>query len=112
MDLGKNHQVLAYGYDLRAGDVGAPSELDVFVYDPNWPMRDDVAIRVALSSPLEASTVTYVDGDAPVRGFFRSAYRSADPSSVVPPVVVVPEGSEPVATGRLGSETQSDHEPT
>ena len=120
MDLGRNHQVLAYGYDLRAGpdggDAGAARALDVLVYDPNWPGRDDVAIRVVLTDPLEASTVAYMDGDAPVRGFFRSAYRSADPSAVVPGPAGVPPGPGPgpgpVATGLPGSEIQSDHEPT
>jgi hypothetical protein len=116
-DLGKNHQVLAYGYDLTtaAGSVGG--ELRVFVYDPYWPGRDDVAIRVSLADPLESSTVAYVDGDAPVRGFFRSIYRPADPSSVVPvpptgPAVGEPAGVGPVATGLPSSEIQSDHEPT
>jgi hypothetical protein len=102
MDLGTNHQVLAYGYDLWI-DGGIARSLDVFVYDPNWPMRDDVAIRVALRTPLEASTVAYVANDAPVRGFFRTVYRRAGPS---------PVSGGPVATGRDGSEIQSDHEPT
>lgn len=99
LDLGLNHQVLAYGYDLTVEADGTPRALDVFVYDPNWPGRDDVAIRVALETPLEASTVGYALGERPVRGFFRSAYRPDDPSSVV-------------AIGRDGSEIQSDHEPT
>jgi hypothetical protein len=120
MDLGKNHQVLAYGYDLRVDGEGRSQSLDVFVYDPNWPMRDDVAIHVALRTPLEASTVTYVENDAPVRAFFRSVYRVADPSAVsggpaAPAPAATPAspaGNSPVATGRDGSEIQSDHEPT
>jgi hypothetical protein len=118
MDLGLNHQVLAYGYDLTIGDGGVPRELSVFVYDPNWPGRDDLAIRVALAAPLEASTVSYVPGDRVVRGFFRSAYRPADPTSVVAPVpsaspapVASPE-ARPTATGRERSEIQSDQDPT
>jgi hypothetical protein len=113
MDLGKNHQVLAYGYDLRADEGGVARSLDVFVYDPNWPLRNDVAIHVDLRTPLEGSAVGYVENEAPVRGFFRSAYRVADPSPVSGgPVAAPPSARGPVAMGREGSEIQSDHEPT
>lgn len=38
--LTMNHQVLAYGYTIDAGGVS------LRVYDPNWPMRDDVEVRI------------------------------------------------------------------
>jgi hypothetical protein len=120
MDLGLNHQVLAYGYELSTDSRGAATGLDVQVYDPNWPGRDDVAIRVALRPVAGDATVSYVEGDRPVRGFFRTAYRPADPSAVVPRAPSepsgdagppAPSGSSPVATGRDGSEIQSDQDP-
>jgi len=81
-DLGLNHQVLAYGYDEGAGPA-APSR--VLVYDPNYPGDDAVAITVTTGDPAGRSTFAYVAGDHPVRGFFRSGYRPADPSSIAGP---------------------------
>ncbi len=99
-DLGLNHQVLAYGYEL---DESA-KKLRVRVCDPNFPGDDGVAVQVSLADPIEASSFTYVAGDHPVRGFFRTAYRWNDPSSVA--------GSPAsLATGLDGSEIQSDQEP-
>jgi hypothetical protein len=112
MDLGLNHQVLAYGYDLTVNSRGAATGLDVLVYDPNWPGRDDVAIRIAVHPTPGDSTVSYLEGDRPVRGFFRTAYRPEDPSAVAgsSSAASVPDPS-PVATGRTGSEIQSDQDP-
>jgi hypothetical protein len=45
LDLGKNHQVLAYGYQM------AGSALRVQVYDPNQADADDVCLCVNLLSP-------------------------------------------------------------
>jgi hypothetical protein len=111
MDLGLNHQVLAYGYDLTTDGDGTAVGLDVLVYDPNYPGRDDIAICVALRRPVGDSTVGYLAGDRPVRGFFRSVYRSVDPSAVGGAAVAEPPGSSPAATGRDGSEIQSDQDP-
>ena len=78
-DLGLNHQVLAYGYDDGPEAAGS---VRVLVYDPNYPGDDSVAITVAMGDPVERSTFAYVAGDSPVRGFFRSGYRAADPTSI------------------------------
>jgi hypothetical protein len=40
--LGRNHQVLAWGYRV------AEHELALRIYDPNWPDRDDVEVRLRL----------------------------------------------------------------
>jgi hypothetical protein len=40
LKLTSNHQVLAFAYEL-AGDA-----VTLRVYDPNWPGRDDVSVRV------------------------------------------------------------------
>jgi hypothetical protein len=71
-DLGENHQVLAYGYDLT-GD-----QLVLHLYDPNWPGRDDVAMSLRISDPSRPIAVTY-EPPSPVFTFFRVDYRTAIP---------------------------------
>ena len=41
-DLTKDHQVLAYGYEID-DPSGA---ITIRIYDPNWPDRDDVTVRL------------------------------------------------------------------
>lgn len=82
-DLGLNHQVLAYGYDLDDGD-----NLTLHVYDPNtgaWA-ADDVALRLNLSQPSNASPITHnINIGHRVRGFLRVPYSPHDPSMLEPP---------------------------
>jgi hypothetical protein len=68
--LGKNHQVLAYGYAL---DEGA-GKLTLNVYDPNRPGRDDLTLDVALNRLDEPGAIVASWGEA-VRGFFWTPYR-------------------------------------
>lgn len=44
LDLSKSHQVLAYGYTIEG------SAVTLRVYDPNWPLRDEVTVTLAPSS--------------------------------------------------------------
>jgi hypothetical protein len=78
LELGNNHQVLAYGYDL---DEGA-GDLKVLVYDPNNPDDDGVTLAVNLADPDHPSRVTF-SADPDGRGFFRTAYTPADPSAAL-----------------------------
>lgn len=83
VDLGQNHQVLAYGYDLDG-----PNDLAILIYDPNTPIGDADRVRISLSlaNPAQASHVSHnVAIGNPVRGFFRVAYRYHDPTDLVPP---------------------------
>ncbi|HEY9905320.1 MAG TPA: hypothetical protein V6D43_23310 [Candidatus Sericytochromatia bacterium] len=41
LEIWNNHQVLAYGYSEASATT-----IDINIYDPNYPQRDDVAIRV------------------------------------------------------------------
>lgn len=86
-----NHQVLAYGYS-EVSD----STIDVNIYDPNYPGRDDITIRVERvpvgttfvpGVPLRKRTVLgfkcthrMFNRDKKVRGFFAMPY-----VPVVPP---------------------------
>lgn len=84
LTLARNHQVLAYGYDLDE-DTGA---LRIPVYDPNHPNDDGPALDLRLGRDEVVGEIGYVQGERPVRGFFLTRYRPADPTSAL-------EGPEP-----------------
>jgi hypothetical protein len=71
MQLGKNHQVTAYGYELTGSD------LSIHIYDPNAPSND--AVRMTLSLAQPEATKTVLLGSTPVYSFFRSKYAFAAP---------------------------------
>ena len=84
----KNHQVLAYAYQLDSAGV-----LFINIYDPNLPGRDDVTIRAEAlqvgeelapsgGQPLMGlKSAELVAGDEyrPVRGFFAMPYTPVKP---------------------------------
>ena len=72
-DLGKCHQVLAWGYDLDG------STLTLHIYDPNYPGRDST-ISLDIGHPSHTSPLD-VSGYPPetYRGFFRTHYSYHDP---------------------------------
>lgn len=72
--LNKNHQVLAYGYDLHG------PRLTLRIYDPNWPNDDEVTLRLDVADPRALVTPAYSKADAPVLSFFRAPYRWRDPA--------------------------------
>lgn len=71
--VGRNHQVLAYGYDLDE----ERGRLAILVYDPNHPDHDGLALTLDLTG--RDRRIGYVEGELPVRGFFRTPYRWAQP---------------------------------
>ncbi len=74
LNLGHNHQVLAWGYDLDA------TSATLHIYDPNWPDDDAVTLRFATVNSRAAADATYSKTDAPVVCFFRAPYSPRDPS--------------------------------
>jgi len=75
MDLGHQHQVLAYGYDL-ADEIAT-----IRVYDPNNPDNDDVTISLSLQDPGGA-TASYSPSDPQTPDlfcFFRVEYAAEVP---------------------------------
>ena len=72
-DLKRNHQVLAYGYELVGGS------LTLRVYDPNQPGRDDVTMRLETGDPTRPIPVRTFPAGSPVFAFFRVAYRAGSP---------------------------------
>jgi hypothetical protein len=80
LTLARNHQVLAYGYDLDA-DTGS---LRIPVYDPNhYPDEDGPALELRLGQDRVVGEIGYVQGERPVRGFFLTRYQRADPTSAL-----------------------------
>jgi hypothetical protein len=80
-----NHQVLAYGYRETAED-----SFEIKVYDPNFPRRDDVVLRmqrVMLEVGENAMALEGLSGNQyigeklhkPVRGFFDMPYVPVTP---------------------------------
>ena len=74
MQLSRNHQVLAFGYAEDGRGV------TLRLYDPNWPDRDDVTIRIALDPALRPSGLSQSTGE-PLLGWFVLPYSPADPPS-------------------------------
>ncbi|MGZ4695348.1 MAG: hypothetical protein ACXWA3_17135, partial [Acidimicrobiales bacterium] len=76
-DLGANHQVLAYGYDLDDD-----STLTIRVYDPNTPpdRADDVWVRLPVGHPESPGRIEHnVNISRSIRGFFQVPYAAEDP---------------------------------
>ena len=80
-DLGKNHQVLVYGYELE-GDA-----LKLMIYDPNAPGDDGAYLSVSLADPGLLSPVVYANSGSMIRDalcFFKTAYRAKTPPGLTP----------------------------
>ena len=77
VDLGKNHQVLAYGYDFDE----STGELTLKLYDPNHPLQE-VGLRCCLRS-TEQLNLRYSTGE-PTRGLFVSPYVAVNPTPGTP----------------------------
>lgn len=71
-DLGKNHQVLAYAYELEPS-TGA---LTVRVYDPNHPNQ---AVEIQCNVRSGMSLAPSYSTSEPLRGFFLTPYTQRDP---------------------------------
>jgi hypothetical protein len=75
MELGQNHQVLAWGY----ADEGANTI--VRIYDPNEHDRDDITITFDHTHPEHTTDFMHSMGDL-FLGFFPVDYSPADPAAV------------------------------
>jgi hypothetical protein len=72
MDLGQNHQVLAYAYELSGG------RLTIRISDPNWAGRDDVTMQLSIADPTKPIAVT-CSPSTTVWSFFRVPYTKSIP---------------------------------
>lgn len=77
-DMGHNHQVLAYGYDLGSDNV-----LALKLYDPNSPLDDNIRLSLSLDNPSHTTPINHnVNIRYPIRGFFHISYRWVSPPEV------------------------------
>jgi hypothetical protein len=77
LQLGHNHQALAFGYALSGREVM------LRVYDPNTGQNDGIGISFDASSPARATTFRHnLNLARPVRGFFLAAYSPAVPPAL------------------------------
>ena len=72
-ELKRNHQVLAYGYEL----VG--TDLEIRLYDPNHPKDDGVTLSLDLSHPTQRTTVLSFPAGPTVFSFFKVPYEARTP---------------------------------
>jgi hypothetical protein len=72
--LGRNHQVLVYGYEL------VNNELTLNIYDPNHPDTDDVTISLNIGDPTHTIDVHRShDTSTPIYCFFHIRYTYVSP---------------------------------
>lgn len=72
-ELKRNHQVLAYGYELDGTLVSLK------IYDPNHPAEDDVSLTLGLANPTRPPTVRFFPPGPSVIAFFRVRYEPVAP---------------------------------
>jgi hypothetical protein len=75
--MGNNHQVLAYGYDLNGND------LTIYIYDPNYPNRNNVTISLNIGDPQHTTPVRQSTGET-LYAFFRPDYGFSPPPITSP----------------------------
>ena len=74
-DLCKNHQVLAYGYDLDGTAV------TLHIYDPNWRNQDDVTLKLDVGNAHAPVPLTYSPTEA-MYCFFETPYSPVEPPTL------------------------------
>jgi len=93
LDLARNHQVLAWGYDLDGG------RLTLRIHDPNWPADDEVTLTLDVGDPDGEARPVYSKPDGPVVAFFKAPYRFRVSAVAGPPSEAV---NLPPAAGAHG----------
>lgn len=77
--LTRNHQVLAYGYEVVGAGETTGETVTIHVYDPNHPARDDVTLEAAVEPvapgvPWRDRIALRQSTGEPLLGFFRQPY--------------------------------------
>ena len=71
--MGHNHQVLVYGYELVNND------LTLDIYDPNSPGNDNIRYSLDIGHPQQTTDVHRSDGGSTIYCFFHTPYTYAAP---------------------------------
>ena len=103
--MGNNHQVLAYGYDMDGND------LSILVYDPNCPDDNNVRINLNLGNPRQTTRMWHshfdVNGNEiieTVYAFFSQGYVFAMPPAIPDPDPAAPERSFKITNASPGDQ--------
>lgn len=73
-ELGKNHQVLGYGYELDE----TSGNLSIQTYDPNYPNDDELTLTMNLSDRTSGQPIVHSREGPVIRGVFLTEYRVPD----------------------------------
>lgn len=102
--MGRNHQVLAYGYDLDGND------LSILVYDPNCPNDNNVRVNLNIGNPRQTTRMWHSHFNAnrtevlqDVYAFFGQRYGFA-----MPPAIPNPDPAAPERSFRITNSTPGD----
>jgi acylphosphatase len=90
-DLGKCHQVLAWGYDLDG------SNLTIHIYDPD-SLSDLNTVALDIADPEHTTPIPVSTWDGFFRGFFRTHYAYHDPRTPVSAALIATVVSSPGIT--------------
>jgi hypothetical protein len=74
MELSKNHQVIAYGYDTDGTSV------TLRIADPNWAHDDGVTLAFDTADPKGSMRPNWSRPDTPPLCFFMAPYQASDPA--------------------------------
>ncbi|PGV48658.1 hypothetical protein [Bacillus sp. AFS037270] len=72
-EIRRNHQVLAYGYDLNEHN------LSIHIYDPNFPNDDQVTLSLNIGKPESTTSVFHSKSSDQIYSFFRTDYKFIRP---------------------------------
>ena len=79
-DMGNNHQVLCWGYDLDGDD------LSILIYDPNCPDDNDVRIDLNIGNPRATTAMRHTRRGDTLWAFFTPMFMFAMPPDFSIPV--------------------------
>ena len=71
-EIRRNHQVLAYGYDLN-------ENMSIHIYDPNFPNDDLVTLSLNIGKSDSTTSVFHSKSSDPIYSFFRTDYKFKRP---------------------------------
>ncbi|MDR7307907.1 hypothetical protein J2X15_003212 [Rhodoferax saidenbachensis] len=102
--MGNNHQVLAYGYDMDGND------LSILVYDPNCPDDNNVRINLDLGNPRQTTRMWHSHIDSArkevvenVFAFFSQGY-----AFIMPPAIPTPDPAAVERSFKITNATPGD----
>ncbi|WP_160723713.1 hypothetical protein [Bacillus sp. USDA818B3_A] len=72
-EIKRNHQVLAYGYDLNEHN------LSINIYDPNFPNDDQLTLTINIGKTDSVTSVVHSKSTEPIYSFFRTEYKFKRP---------------------------------